>query len=126
MDEHSLDPFDVQRASFDGVPGVLRTKPSLCEETTPLTGTSVTYIIETVRRPVPSKSKDGPERFGYTIFLQVVTKEGTVRVALPPRATDLIASQRDSLSGRARKAAAKAAVVTRRERGIVPFQKKGA
>lgn len=124
-DEVRLDPFNVQRAtSFDGVPGVLRTKPSLVEESVPLTGDSTTYIIETVRRPVPSKAKDAPERFGYTVFLQVITKDGALRVALPPRATEAIASQRESLAGRARRAAARTASATRREKGIVPFQKK--
>lgn len=130
--DHTIDPFDSTRGALDGMPGVLSTRPSTIDVMTPLTGASTTFIVQTFRHPVPPKpgakpagGEEAPDRYGYTVFIQVVEGDGVKRVAVPPRVSELVAAQRESLAAQARRRAARAAAKTRKELGVVPFAPKG-
>lgn len=94
MDETTISKFDRVRGGLKDV--ALFTQPSTVQFLQPLTGKSETFIVETCRYP---------EHGGDYIFLQVVDENGTVRVSLPPRVANAIASQRDSLTTRRRRIA---------------------
>lgn len=108
------DAFDRLMGALDGLPDVLRTGASTVQTLTPLLGNSETWIVQTVRQAEQ----------GDTVFLQRVNREGSIRIALPAKVAAVISRQREALNTKARKKAARAAVETRREKGIVPFQKK--
>lgn len=108
------DAFDRLMGALDGLPDVLRTSASTVQTLTPLLGNSETWIVQTVRQAEQ----------GDVVFLQRVNREGSIRIALPAKVANVIARQRDALTTKARRKAAKAAVETRKEKGIVPFQKK--
>lgn len=114
MDQKPLDPYDIRLAGLDGLPDVLGTKPTTLRTITPLVGNSETYIVQTFRQ------RDE----GDTIFLEVVSADRIVRIALPPKVADTIARQRDALTARGRSKAARAAAQDRKDRGVVPFAKK--
>jgi hypothetical protein len=109
------DGFDRLLGSMHGLPDVTSTKPTTARTITPLLGTSEMFIIQTYRQ----------KEIGDTIFLEAVSKNGTVRLALPPQVADAIARQRDALTGKSRSRAAKENMKVRMERGEVPgFMKK--
>lgn len=116
MENRTLDPYDLRLAALDGLPDVLGTKPATLRTITPLVGYTETFIVQTFRQ----------REEGDTIFLEVVSADRIVRLALPPKVADAIARQRDSLTARARSKAARAGAQNRKERGVVPFQKKQA
>jgi hypothetical protein len=68
------------------------------------------YIVQTYRQ------KDA----GDTIFLECVSKDGNVRLPIPPQVSDAIARQRDVLTGKSRSRAAKASAQARKAAGILP------
>lgn len=103
--------FDRKMGALYGVPDVLSTTPTTIQVAVPMVGDTETFIVQTYR---------GKDPAGDTVFLQHVNSEGTVRIALPPAVTSLIARQRDSLGARARRRAAKAAAADRKARGIMP------
>lgn len=104
------DAFDRLLGSLHGLPDVTQTKVSTIRTVTPLLGTSEIYIVQSFRQA---------ER-GDTIFLERVSKDGSVRIALPPSVSNAIARQRDSLTGKSRRKSAKAVAADRKARGIVP------
>lgn len=113
--ESSPDPFDRLLGSMHGLPDVTSTKPTIARSISPLMGTSEMFVIQTYRQ----------KEIGDTIFLEAVSKAGTVRLALPPQVADAIARQRDALTGKSRSRAAKATMEARMQRGEVPgFMKK--
>ena len=102
--------FDRMLGSLYGLPEVVSTKPSTITAATPMTGQLQTFIVQTYRQ----------REAGDTIFVQCVTEEGTIRIALPPRVADSIARQRDALAAKSRSRAAKSIAQARKERGELP------
>lgn len=117
-DVPQIDRFDAALGNLTGLPGGLETKPSTIQVVIPVVGKAETFIIQTIRHEV-GKTKDDEPVFGFTQFLQVATSKGVVRVVLPPEVSDKLAAQREALAGRVRKAAARKAVQTRKDRGDV-------
>jgi hypothetical protein len=104
------DAFDRLLGSLHGLPDVTSTKPSTLRTMTPILGTSQMYILQTYRQR---------ER-GDTIFLECVSKDGSVRLALPPAVSEAIARQRDALTGKVRSKIGKANAQARKDRGELP------
>ena len=104
------DTFDRVLGSLHGLPDVASTKATVVRAITPLVGASELFVIQTYRQ------KDT----GDLIFLEAVSKSGTVRLVLPPAVADAIARQRDALTGKSRSRAAKASMAARMERGEQP------
>ena len=111
MNDHIVDAFDRIRASMDGRPDVTRTRISTVRNIDPLVGNVTTFLIESVRE------KD----HGDTIFLEVASREGNMRIVLPPKVATVIARQRDSLTTKVRSKAAKEQAAVRKDHGIKPF-----
>lgn len=110
------DAYDRAIGMLAGLPGAHHTNQATVQTLTPLIGKAETYIVQTVRQPEE----------GDTIFLQCLGADRAFRMAIPPKVAALIARQRESLTDHARRAAAKRAAATRKERGIVPsFLRKG-
>lgn len=105
------DAYDRQIAALHDLPDVTRTKAATVRTVPPLgVGGTQIFIVQTYRQR---------ER-GDTIFLEVVGTGGAVRVVIPPAVSNLIARQRDVLTGKARSKAAKATAADRKARGIQP------
>jgi hypothetical protein len=111
------DAYERLLGSLDGLPDAMTTKPATVRTTTPLLGITETWIVQTIRHA---------DSGGDTIFLERGGRDGLIRLAIPAKVAGVIARQRDALTTRSRKKAARAAVETRREKGIVPFQRKAA
>lgn len=109
------DSFDRLLGAIHGLPDVCHTRPSTIRTVTPLLGTSNLFIVQTYRQTDA----------GDTIFLEAVSKDGSIRLAIPPAVSDAIARQRDSLTDKTRSRAAKQSAQTRKEAGHIPFVKKG-
>lgn len=113
MQEQAISKFD---RAFGGLVGgnALKTKPTTIENTEAITGESETFIVQTVRADS-----------GDHIVVKFIDKGGVVRLILPPKVANVIASQRDSLTARRRSAASKDAMKRRMDQGFVPtFTKK--
>jgi hypothetical protein len=107
--------FDRMLGALDGLPDVTASRPSTIRAIVPLLGLAQTFIVQTYRQ------KD----VGDTIFLECVSAEGSLRLAIPPKVADAIARQRDAISDQARSKAAKAVAAERKRQGIRPaFLKK--
>jgi len=107
-DESTVSKFDRIRGNLDGV--ALFTKPSTIKNVQAITGKAETFVIETCRR----------DDLGDFIFVECVDESGVTRLALPPKVSAIIASQRDSLTKRRRSAASKRVAQARKDRGEVP------
>jgi hypothetical protein len=83
--------YDRIRGGLDGV--ALFTKPSTIKNVQNITGKSETFVVETCRHD---------ELGGDFVFIEMMDETGVVRLALPPRVANAIASQRDSLTVRRR------------------------
>jgi hypothetical protein len=116
MSDQMPDAYDRLLGALDGLPDVVQSRPTTIRLTTPLLGNSQTFIVQTVRQ----KDK------GDTIFLEVVSREGSQRIAIPPGVANAIARQRDALTAKSRSKAARAQAQDRKDRGVVPFLKKEA
>ena len=66
------------------------TKPSTVKNVQTITGESETFVVETCRH----------EELGDYLFIEMLDKNGVIRLAIPPRVCNLIASQRDALTAR--------------------------
>ena len=110
-DYRMVDAFDRIRAGMDGRPDVTRTRISTVRSIDPLIGNVSTFLVESVRE------KDE----GDTIFLEVASKDGNVRIVLPPRVANVIARQRESLVSKVRSKAAREQAAQRKADGIEPF-----
>jgi hypothetical protein len=106
----TIDKFDRMMAALADLPDVASVKPSTVVSMSPLIGETQTFIIQTYRQ----------REVGDTIFLQYATSEGLVRVAIPPGAADAIARQRDALTAKSRKRAAREQAAIRKARGEKP------
>ena len=110
-DYRMVDAFDRIRAGMDGRPDVTRTRISTVRNIDTLVGNVSTFLVESVRE------KDE----GDTIFLEVASKDGNVRIVLPPRVANVIARQRESLVSKVRSKAAREQAAQRKADGIEPF-----
>lgn len=106
--DHKVSKYDRIRGGLDGV--ALFTKPSTVRNVQQITGTAETFVIETARH----------EELGDYIFVECVDDTGVTRLALPPKAANAIAAQRESLTARRRSRAAKARAKADKEAGKVP------
>lgn len=113
--------FDRMLGSLYGLPDVASTKAATVNAATPMIGTLQTFFVQTYRQR-ETKEVAGKEqaRSRDTIFIQCVTAEGTIRIALPPDVADCIARQRDSLTAKSRSRAAKTVAQARKDRGELP------
>jgi hypothetical protein len=111
--DQTLNKFD---RLYGGVIDVsLSTKASTIKTVQPITGKTETFIVQTCRH----------EENGDYIFLEHIDESGVVRIALPPKVANLIASQRDSLSKRRRSISSRAAMKARMDAGeVIGFQKR--
>jgi hypothetical protein len=111
------DTFDRAIGLLDGLNDVTHTKPSTLTVVTPIIGAVQTHIVQTYRQ----------NEVGDFIFLQVVDSTCSIRIVIPPKVADTIASQRDSISAKNRRKGARQAVETRKAKGITPgFLRPGA
>ena len=115
MDGQMPDTYDRLLGALDGLPDVVAAKPSTVRVTTPLLGNAETWIIQTIRQ----------NEKGDTIFLERVDRGGSIRIVIPAAVANAMARQRDALTKRSRSKAAKRVAAERKERGVVPFQKRG-
>lgn len=107
--------FDHTLRSLHNIPDTSHTKATTVRTMTPVLELAQTFIIQTYRHK---------ER-GDFCFVEYVSNEGTMRIALPPAVCDVIARQRDALTTKNRKASAKATAAARKAQGILPgFMKK--
>jgi len=112
MDDYRMvDAFDRLRAGFDGRPDVVKTRISTVRNVDPLVGNVTTFLVESVR------AKDQ----GDTIFLEVASKDGNVRIVIPPKAANVIARQREALTNKVRSKIAKAQAEQRKAEGVELF-----
>jgi hypothetical protein len=102
--------FDRAFRALHDVPDVVRVKPATIRHVTPVTELAQTFIVQTVRH----------RELGDTIFIEYVGTEGSLRIALPPPVAECIARQRDALTTKSRKRAAKAEASRRKAQGIKP------
>jgi hypothetical protein len=104
------DLFDRQIGALHGIPDVLSTKPAVVQAVTPIVGDAQTFTVQTYRQP----------EIGDTIFIQCVSKTGTIRLTLPAPVANAIARQRDALTSKSRSRRAKAVAQARKDRGELP------
>jgi len=107
-EDNTICKYDRQRGNLHGV--ALFTKPSTVRNVETITGRAETFTIETGRLA----------EHGDYIFVEMVDESGVVRLCLPPRVADLIASHRDSLTKRRRSIAGKRNAQERADRGELP------
>jgi hypothetical protein len=108
MMENNL--FDRMIGSLHQLPDVSTTKATTIRTLVPLIGSSQVFVIQTFRQRIE----------GDTIFLETVSSEGTIRIAIPPAVSDAIARQRDALTDKNRSKAAKSNAQARKDRGLEP------
>lgn len=114
------DDYDRQLGSFDGIPGVSRSKEHTITVIPPLgIGGSRSFIVQTIRTRDSGDDSKRAVLKDY-VFVRMVGASRSFREVLPPDVCDAIARQRDSLTAQARKRGARAAAATRKARGIVP------
>ena len=111
----TLDNYDRMVGALEGLPDVIKVKPSTVRTVIPVVGLSQTFIIQTARQ----------REVGDYIFLEGVSKDGSIRLVLPPQVADAIARQRESLTARSRSQAAKRVAQDRKDRGEAPAFQRG-
>jgi hypothetical protein len=110
----TVDKFDRMMGALANLPDVAHTSPSTVVTVSPLIGEAQTFVIQTYRQT----------EVGDTIFIQYMDGEKHVRIAIPPKAADAIARQRDALTTKVRKRIGKQSAAARKARGELPaFQK---
>lgn len=103
------DIFDETLRSLHNQQDATHTKATTIRALTLVTQLAQTFIVQTYRH-------DG----GDTIFLEFIGPEESFRVPLPPAVAECIARQRDALTTKNRKRAAKAEAARRKAEGIQP------
>ena len=106
----AFDTYDRQIGALKGLPDVIEVKPSTVRVSIPLLGLSQTVIVQTIRQ----------RAVGDHIFLETVSRDGAIRIVLPPQVADTIARQRDALTAKSRSKAARTLAQERKERGELP------
>lgn len=96
MDDERVvrDTFDKMYGTLDGLPNVIKSRPSTVTSVMPLIGKSQTFVVQTL------KTEDG-----NFLFVQLVDAEGRARIVIPPKVAAAIYRQRESLVTRVRKQA---------------------
>jgi hypothetical protein len=90
-------------------------KPSTVKTVQTITGKSETFVVQTIRH----------HEYGDYVFIECMDENGVVRIALPPRVSNLIAAQRDALTKRRRSISSRAAMKARIDAGeVLGFRKK--
>lgn len=103
--------YDRQLGALHGLPDVTKTKASTIRTVPPLgIGGTQVFIIQTYRQ----------REQGDTIFLEMVSNMGAVRLVIPPTVSTLISRQRDALTTKVRSNAGKARAAEAKAQGIVP------
>lgn len=102
--------FDRTFRMLHGLPDVVHTKATTIQHVTPVTELAQTFIVQTARH----------KELGDTIFVTYVDGEGSTRIALPPAVAECIARQRDALTAKNRKRAARIEAARRKAEGIQP------
>jgi hypothetical protein len=105
-----LSDFDRLVGALEGLPDVTKSKATTIRAMLPLVGIANSYIFQTYRQ----RDK------GDTIFLETISSQGSVRIAIPPQVTEAIARQRESLTSKVRSKSAKQAMADRMARGEKP------
>ncbi len=108
------DVFDRTIRSMSGLPDVITTKATTVRTLSSVLELSQTFIVQTYRQ----------REIGDTIFIEYIGVEGSLRLALPPVVSEVIARQRDAITGKSRSKAAKVNAMDRKARGIEPGFKK--
>lgn len=107
--------FDHVLRSLHGVHDVTSTKATTVRHVTPVLELAQTFIVQTYRH----------KELGDTIMIEYIGAEGSLRLALPPPVAETISRQRDALTTKNRRKAAKVEAVRRKAAGIQPgFLKK--
>jgi hypothetical protein len=114
INDQTLDVFDRTRGGMACRNDTTTTRVSPIRHVDPLVGNVATYLIETIR-----VAEDGDY-----VFVEVATKDGNVRVVLPPKVTTAIARQRDRLTTKVRSRIGREQAAERKAQGIEPFVKK--
>lgn len=115
MADQMPDPYDRLYGSLDGLPDVVHSRPSTIRTSVPIIGSAETWIVQTFRQT----------EVGDTIFLEAVSGRGSLRLAIPPAVAEAISRQREALTTKNRKKAAKRVADERKAAGIMPFGGKG-
>lgn len=114
LNDHTLDMFDRTRGGMEMRNDVTRTRVSTVRHVDPLVGNVATFLVESIRT----------EEGDYA-FVEVATKDGNVRVVLPPKVTNALARQRDALTKKVRKRIGRELGISqaaeRKAQGIEPF-----
>jgi len=95
----------------------LCSKPSTVKNVQTITGKSETFVVQTIRH----------HENGDYVFIECMDESGVIRIALPPRVSNLLASQRDALTRRRRSISSRASIKARIDSGeVIGFAKKRA
>lgn len=113
MEHQTINKYDRLYGSVMDVS--IHTKASTIRTVEPITGKTESFIVQTCRH----------NENGDYIFIEHVSEDGVIRLALPPKVANLIVSQRDSLTKRRRSISSKASMQARMDAGeVIGFQKK--
>lgn len=107
-DDNTINKYDRVYGGMQGVS--LMSKPSTIKHVQPITGRTETFVVQTARH----------DEMGDHIFLECMDENGVVRLALPPKVANVIASQRDSLTVRRRTITGRRLAKERKDRGELP------
>jgi len=102
--------FDRVRGGLEDAGNTIKTRVATIRQVQFLVGDVLTYLVETIRH-------EG----GDTIFIEVTSKDGTIRVVLPPKVANTIARQRDALTKKTRQRVGREQAAERKAQGIEPF-----
>lgn len=106
--------FDRTMRSLTNRADVTTTKATTVRHLTPVKEEAQTFIIQTLRAPAADAVG------GDFIFVEYIGTEGSTRIVLPPGVADVIARQRDALTTKNRKRAAKERAAADKAAGIAP------
>jgi hypothetical protein len=113
MEQESLSKYDRLYGGLHDVG--LTSKPSTIKNVQHLTGKSETFVVQTIRH----------QENGDYIFIECMDETGLIRLALPPKVSNVIAAQRDALTKRRRSIISKASMKARIASGeVMGFAKK--
>lgn len=114
--------FDRALGALQGMPDTVHTKPSTVVSEVSFVGLAQTYTVQTFRQ----RDGQGDEKKSRdTIFLQTMSAEGMIRIAIPHEVAIVIHRQAEQLSTMNRKRSAKRVAAERKAAGIAPGFLKG-
>jgi hypothetical protein len=116
--------FDHKHAELSCLPDTAKTKATNHTHMEPVVGTQ-TYIVQTFRQRGEPGDGDKATPSKDWIFLQFIADGQSFRIYLPPEVANIIARQRDALTGKMRRHAAREEAKRRKALGIVPGFMKG-